>query len=355
MALDAALAEVNDRLKAGRHRVRVERRRNSLFLRATLPDRKDPSRNRQQCLALGAEAALAQLEKAESEALRLSLSLRNRSFKWADWDPEDAPSTEAGLTVHDFIAAAERLHADKYRKDPERGAAAWAKKWRPAIKKLPARGLVNETVLLGVIHSLPAGSASRRDQGNLLSQVAKSLGMETAPLLEACRGYGVDKLQERDIPTDEEIESAFDRLRLPHWQWTFGMCAAFGLRPHECAGVQWLLNDWIKVGDVTKTGARQVTACPSAWIERFNLRNLPRPPQKAQDLSKVFNDALDRDGVSIKPYSLRHAFALRLMDNGVPPELGSRLMGHSLQMHEQTYKRWIEADRITKAMDRFNL
>jgi integrase len=98
-----------------------------------------------------------------------------------------------------------------------------------------------------------------------------------------------------------------------------------------------------------------VTPCPSAWVESFGLRDLPRPTQSAATITKVFNDALDRDGVSIKPYNLRHAFALRLLDKGVSADLGARLMGHSLQVHQSTYQRWIDADRIQKAMQGIQL
>jgi integrase len=72
-------------------------------------------------------------------------------------------------------------------------------------------------------------------------------------------------------------------------------------------------------------------------------------------MAKALNDALDRYGATIRPYNLRHAYAMRLMDNGVPPELGARLMGRSLQVHVDTYKRWLGQDRSTKAMDRFTL
>ncbi len=82
----------------------------------------------------------------------------------------------------------------------------------------------------------------------------------------------------------------------------------------------------MKVADATKTGGRQVRACPSEWIERFGLQELPRPTQPASSLAKVFGDALERAGVPFRAYALRHAYALRLMDRGVPPELGARLM-----------------------------
>lgn len=338
----AELDAANARLKAGKHRCSIQLRGRVYTLVATLPERDGPGK-RQQRIPLRE----ADLYEAERQAIELARQVSLGVFSWEAWETPSAPET---ITVADFRAAAERLHASKYRKDPERGASAWSKKWAPALRKLPLSGGVSEATLLRVIRAMPAGSASRRDQGNLLSQIAKSLGLNTEALLAACRGYGVDKLTERDIPSDEAIEAALGRLALPHWRWTFGMCAAYGLRPHECAALTWLEDDWIEVHDKTKTGSRRVTPCPSAWIKRFELRDLPRPKQNAQTLGKVFNDALDRAQVDIKPYNLRHAYALRLMSKGVAADLAARLMGHSLQVHQTTYQRWIEADRIQKAM-----
>lgn len=349
MSLDAALCDLNARLKAGHHRCAVERRKASLVLRATLVDRSDPSVWRRQRLVLGLPADYASLPAAEAAAVRLGVALRQGSFNWADWTQE----TQSEITAADFRTAAKRLHASKYRGSPERGANAWGKKWAPALRKLPLLGVITPAVLLRVINLMPAGSAGRRDQGNLLAQVARSLGMDSAPLLAACRGYGASQLTERDIPSDSAIEAAWEALRLPHWRWAFGMCAAFGVRPHECVGLEWLPDGWIQVSDATKTGSRRVRACPGEWIDRFGLRELPRPTQPASAMAKVFGDALQRAGVPFRAYALRHAYALRLMDRGVPPELGARLMGHSLQVHEACYKRWLEADRISKAMERF--
>jgi integrase len=341
------LEAANARLKAGKLRCSIQLRGRVFSLVATLPTRDGVGRKQQRIPLPDAD-----LFEAERRAVMLGEQLRTGSFTWEAWEQAQDP---ASITVADFIEAAKALHASKYRKDPERGANAWSKKWAPALRKLPPSGAITEAVLLRTIRKLPAGSASRRDQGNLLSQVAKSLGLETEPLLEACRGYGVDKLTERDIPTDAAIEAAMKSIRLPHWRWTFGMCAAYGLRPHECAGLTWLEDNWIEVHDKTKTGARRVPPCPSAWVERFALRELPRPTQSASTLTKAFNDGLDRDGVAIKPYNLRHAFALRLLDKGVSADLGARLMGHSLQVHQSTYQRWIEGDRIQKAMQGITL
>lgn len=350
--MDAAVREVNARLKAAKHRCTLSLRGSRFSLVATLPERDNPTVRRQQRIALGIDATPGGLEQAERRAIDLGYQLRTSTFSWELWD---APELREAITVEDFRNAAETLHAAKYRISPERGSNAWTKKWAPALRKLPPSGAITEDVLLRVIRRIPEGTAARRDQGNLLAQVARSLGFDPAPLLAVCRGYGAAALTPRDIPTDPEIEAAWTRLKLPHWRWAWGMCAAYGLRPHECVGITWLEDNWIEVNDKTKTGSRRVTPCPSPWVDTFELRILARPPQSAQTLAKVFGDALERAGVSIKPYNLRHAYALRLMSKGVSADLGARLMGHSLQVHQTTYQRWIEADRIQKAMSDIRL
>lgn len=351
MALDTALGELNDRLKAGQHRCCVERRGGSLYLRATLPIREAQGHRRQR-IALGLPATYASLPEAERQAIELSHQLRTASFTWTAWDKQAAPNA---LPVAQFRDLATQLHARQYRDSPERGHQAWIKKWTPALRKLPSSGGITPEVLVRALRRLPEGSAGRLSQGTILAQIAKAAGLDPEPVKAAARGYGVAALNPREIPTDPEIEDAWDRLRLPHWRWTWGMCATFGLRPHEVAGVEWLPDNWIRVADTTKTGGRTVTACPSAWIDRFELQALPRPTGDRYRISQLLGDALRTVGVPIRTYSLRHAFALRLMSRGVPPELGARLMGHSLQMHEATYKRWLSADHLNRSMARFNL
>lgn len=345
MTLATALDGLNARLKAGRHRCAVEQRAASLVLRATLPDRVDPSSKRQQRISLNLAATYDSLPEAERLAFELGRQLRSGTFYWEAWDSSQGA---AMITTTDFHAAAVKLHATKYRQSPERGKAAWSKKWQPALRKLPP-GPISEAVLLRTIRRLPEGSAARLDQGRILAQIAKSLGITHTAILEACRGYGVTSLTPRDIPSDPEIEAVWNLL-LPHWRWTWGMCAAYGLRPHECAGLTWLDDDWIEIADDTKTGSRRVTPCPREWVSTWGLRELPRPTQSRLAITNSLAETLRGKGISIKPYALRHAYALRLLSRGVPADLAARLMGHSLAVHQQTYQRWIEADRIQKAM-----
>ena len=352
MSLTTALLELNARLRVGRHRCCVEQRAASLVLRATLPERDHPERRRQQRIPLGLPADYSSLPEAERQAIELGHQLRTGTFDWAAWDREEAPTPEPV----DFLAAARQLHATRYASSPERGTRAWNKKWGPALRKLPPSGEISLAVVRTTIERMPAGSATRHDQGSILAQVAASVGWDPEPIRQAARGYSAAALQPRSIPKDREIEQALQRLPQPHWRWAWGTLAAYGLRPHELDRLRFTPEHVAVVDDETKTGSRLVFACPSRWIEEFRLQELPRPQrQGANSTSKAMADALHRAGVSLTLYSLRHAYALRLMDHGVPPEIGARLMGHSLQVHEATYKRWLDADRIVATMQRFAL
>lgn len=340
------LEAANARLKSAKARCSIQLRGGTFVLVATLPLR-DTSGRKQQRISLGA----IQLYAAERRAVELAHQLRTDSFSWDSWDAPEAPS----LSVQDFITAAKKLHTSKYRKDPERGDNAWTKKWAPALKKMPPSGPVTEAVLLRIIRTMPEGSAGRRDQGNLLCSVGESLGLELPKARVACRGYGVAQLTPRDIPSDSEIEETWARIKLPHWRWMWGVCAAFGLRPHEAANLEIRPDGLAVISDHTKTGGRICSACPSRWISEYELHNLPRPTQAASSLAKVFGDALERDGITLRPYVLRHAYAIRTMAAGLPVSLSARMMGHSENVHSQTYQRWISKDQIIDALTRFNL
>lgn len=109
------------------------------------------------------------------------------------------------------------------------------------------------------------------------------------------------------------------------------------------------------VADETKTGARRVCPCKSEWVAKFQLRTLPAPTQDPRNVARVASDAYERDGIEIRLYQLRHAYAIRLFEKGVTADLAAKLMGHSVAIHEQTYRRRLQADRIQKAMEGFSL
>lgn len=341
------LEAANARLKASRARCSIQLRGTRYALVATLPLRDAPGR-KQQRISL----RVTSLFEAERLAVQLNHELETHTFTWESWTEPPEPDL---ITVDRFREIAAKVHASKYKRDPERGQKTWTKNWLPALRKLPKAGAVTEKTLLGVVDKLPENGSSRRNQGSILAQIAEELSIPTRELRKASAGYGASALKPRDIPKDEAIETLVLETQIPHWRWVLGMMAAYGLRPHELEEITPSEDmTWI-VADRTKTGTRQVHPCPSAWFELFDLGRIRRPPASNQEMSARVSAHLRDRGYPFNSYNLRHAYAIRLMEKGVPPELGCRLMGHSLQTHERTYKRWLERDRVAKALSRFDL
>lgn len=349
------LEKLNRRLKEDNVRVRIEERGKSLNLRATLPD-PNTGLVRQQRIPLQTNDLIT----ADKEARYLAELVQTPGLDvWALWNTR---TTEAQVvTFGDFRAAARRLFKEKGYKTH----ASWTTKYGPALNKLPPDHLRCTTELLVVVvKSMKPNSAARNDQGNTLSMIARSMGLEHTPIQEASRGYSSSELKERDIPKDELIEHNFKKIKAPHWRWMYGMCATYGLRPHEIAEAHIDKDGNCHIGDNTKTGFHIAWACNERWIETFLLKRICRPKQKPDRIAKAAYDYLcrprnrNRTGEALIPfplYNLRHAYAIRLFHKGVSSDVASRLMGHSEQVHRRDYKRWYDAKDILKIKHNYSL
>lgn len=346
--LESAILQLNGRLKVGGHRCSVEQRGGSLTLRATLPDRHDPTARHRQRVSLRLPANLSSLLEAERKAIELSYQLQTRSFAWDLWEGD--PAAEA-ITVDRFREVAQRLYAKRFTTQ-----SSWEKKWRPALNKLPPSGAITEATVLRVLRKLPEGSAGRRDTASVYAQVCRAVGIPTDNILAAGRGYTAANLQPRDIPSDEQIEAYHQQLALPHWRWMYGMCATYGLRPHEVVEAELDDEGNCIVSDDTKTGHHIAWPVHKRWFDLFDLGTIHRPSQGKETIAKVANDYMhDRGPLPWGLYVLRHAYAIRLITKGIPADLGCQLMGHSLEIHTRTYRRWLQHQKLTQLRKQYDL
>lgn len=339
------LEKLNRRLKEDGIRVRIEDRGKSLNLRASLPDR-ETGKVRQQRLPLTTH----DFPEADRQARLLGELMVSPAGLWEAWDARTSEAVT--ITCADFREAGRKLYDTKYKTE-----SAWSKKWRPALNKLPADSVpCSNALIVAVVESMKEGSAGRRDQGNVLSQIAHSLKMDGTAIQAAARGYTASKVEKRDIPKDELIEEIWEKIKLPHWRWMFGMCATYGLRPHEIVECRLDKEGFCHVGDETKTGFHIAWPVHRRWIKDFNLRKEHRPTQGVATVAKVANDYLHDGGVVPFPlYNLRHAYAIRLFHKGVPSDTGARVMGHGEEVHRETYKRWYDAKEIIGLADQYDL
>lgn len=346
------LAAANERLSALGVAPRLEQRRSGLYLRGTFPARDGSGRRKQTRIPLGLKATPASLPEAEAAALRLGRELLVGAFSWAAWAPQREPASSP--RTREAAEATLRAYLEARYDDPARLANAWSATWGYSLRQLPD-GPLSEGDLLRITEALPAKSRGRKTVGYVLGKLAELWGWDPAPLRAAGRGYGARSLTPRDIPEDGAVEAAWAAIEVPHWRWTFGAIATWGLRPSEVIDIEIDDADNAVVDQDTKTGARLVWPNPSSWVEKFGLREIVRPPSKRLQTADSLRMYLKRIGIDIQPYSLRHAYAVRTLKAGVPTNIGAKLMGHSPAMHTGVYQRWVSAQELASLRGRYAL
>ncbi|NJL48055.1 MAG: site-specific integrase [Leptolyngbyaceae cyanobacterium SM2_5_2] len=364
-SLDIAIAKLNERLKAARLGLRVERRGDRLSLRGTLPPRpgSDRLRPHQQRIPLGLPATKAGLKQIEQEAKVITARLIERTFNWADYLLAAETTEPEAVTLDDRIAQFQAHLLSRPGLDVVALAAVkttWEKAYAPYLKKLLAQTHEHPRQPLGAaivatLETLPPHSRSRQVGCTALKAFANFHQISLPETVDALWGsYGSHKTQRRELPSDQEILTWYNRIPNPTWQTVYGLMATYGLRNHEVffcdraelmAGVA---EARITVLETTKTGLHDVWPFYPEWVEHFQLRQGHLPPINTDlattTLQRVGQQValqFKRYGLPFAPYDLRHAWAVRTIHFGLPDTVAARMMGHSVAIHTRTYHRWI--------------
>ncbi|MFZ4641140.1 MAG: site-specific integrase [Nodosilinea sp.] len=363
--IDSAILQLNQRLKAARLGLAVERRGDRLGLRGTLPPRpgSDRSRPHQQRLPLGLPATQAGLKQIEQEAKVIAGQLIQGNFNWDNYlgEPELIPG--AAIPLGDRITQFHHHLCSQSGTDWAARASlktTWDKAYAPYLNKLQAHTIAHPHQSLGqaiiaTLSTLPAQSRSRQVGSTALKAFAAFHQIDLPQAIDSLgSSYGQSHTQRRDLPTDDDILTWYDRIPNSAWRSVYGLMAAYGLRNHEvffCDRTnlgQRLGEDRITVLETTKTGLHDVWPFYPEWVDRFCLRQIQLPPINTdlrtttlQRIGQQVSVQFKRYGIPFSPYDLRHAWAVRTIHFGLPDTVAARMMGHSVAIHTHTYHRWI--------------
>ncbi|MGD1897043.1 MAG: site-specific integrase [Phormidesmis sp.] len=367
--LDESLSQVNAKLKAARLGLKIERRGQKLNLRGILPPRPDSPKIRSfhQRIPLGITADPAGLEQIIQQTLVIAAHLIAGTFDWHEYlKPAGLKRADTDLAFQ--IDAFESYFFQQRLEDAQRHSQAkpasvrttWEKAYVPYFRKLQTIAAqhtdlsLSETIY-ATVQSTKANSRSRQICCTALEALATFLDTPLPTDLKAFWGsYGNSKTQLRQLPTDEEIISAYDQIPNAQWQFVFGIMATYGLRNHEVFFSDYAMlangdeEGAIEVLESTKTGLHDVWPFHPEWIDTFNLRDI-RLPKINTDLDKTtlqligqqVSKQFKRYKIPFSPYDLRHAWAVRTIGVGLPDTVSARMMGHSVAVHNRTYHRWI--------------
>ncbi len=342
MNFDDRLAETNRLLSMVKIR---QSSKNRLSLRGRFPDKNGaPGVKTRYELSFGLPATVAGLTQMKAIALEVESLLIRDKWDWADWQKTgmDNPQTSG-----EWITAFERSHWERVPKEPAK-LNSFHKDYRLKFSHLPHdRPLSIDLLRLTIIaRSLP-GTRSRQGYSFAYARLAEFAGLPTEEIRELGKGYaGGQSVTPRSLPSDEAIALAREKFS-SDWQWVYEAIALYGLRPHEVfkAERDRLGEDppVLIIPEETKTGYRIAFPLP---IRQWRLSpdgNLPLIKIEGRNnnqLGMAISQKFRQLKPGFKPYDLRHSYARRGFELGLPPDFLAHSMGHSLEVHLRSYRAW---------------
>jgi integrase len=331
--------------------VSIERRGNKLWLRATLPPKPhiDKQQPYQQKVSLDVNTTPAGLQAAFIKAKAMGLELDSGKFSWSNW----IETLEKVQAISEWL---QRFEDDHWQRTKRTDAAltTW-KDYQGIFNKLDRDRTLTLDALLEVVRVTEPDSRTRKKTCTYLYKLGKFAsidGLET--IKELAGNYSAAAVQPRKLPSDKLIAEYRENIKSESWQWLYGMIATYGLRSHEVFRLN--LEDFPVVRVLRgKTGERFIYPLYPEWATRWNLQEIKLP-----NLDIEYSNAKLGTKVSgwfydckapFRAYDLRHCYARRCFEFGLAPDWAAGLMGHSLAVHLQTYRAWIDEATYRKAYE----
>jgi integrase len=358
---------VNDKFATQGSKLRIEKRGEKLNIRGSLPSKEDKNNFKIQRISLGLKADISGLEEAKKKLQLINLQLELNQFDWINWivktnKKELKDNFEFPNRLNQFEEFFFKESKSEYLSSTRK--TTWRSSYKPYLKRVlniyhehDSEDL--EKIFKKTLKSYKEGSRSRKQCATSLSVLAKFLEIKLPEDWKLnSKGYGLNKAGFRDLPTDEAIEKIWAKIPNKSWKFVFGLMATYGLRNHEVffcdlSSLTSFGDKIIRVLPTTKTGEHQVWPFHPEWVEKFELSKLGENPgllpninndlknTTLQKIGKKITDQFKRYSLQIKPYDLRHAWAVRTIFYDLPDTVAARMMGHSVSLHTQTYHHWI--------------
>lgn len=309
-----------------------------LHLRATLPPRPGCQSRPpyQQRIFFRCPANPAGLRRAEREARLVGAQIINREFDWGRYDTwKETPPGSCGDWVRKFEIWYIKVKGGR--------AETWKGDYEKGLKGLSRSVKLSPAALQKAILTTEPNTKSRRRACMAVGALAKFAGVkfDVTPF----RGsYSSAKAGIRNVPSCAAIAEYRNRLTNPAWRWVYGMMAVYGLRNHEVFKLDLSEFPIVHVLEETKTGSREVWPCYPEWADEWGLAAQQLPPIQLDRTNQQIGNSVTRylsPLLPFVPYDLRHAWAVRTVSFGWPDALSAQQMGHSLDVHNRTYQRWI--------------
>ena len=348
---DQLINQANGRLKAGHIGVTIRRRGNRLSLQATLPPKPGSSqaKPRSQPIALGINASVEGVSEAERQAKRLGSAIASGTFDWSDWGAKKAQPTN---TVGEWR---ERFF-EEFPKQRKLKNSSWRSMYLNPILRLDESQELNaENLRTFIIEASKPDSQSRRKLCYAYRNLARFAGLEM-DIDDIIGDYNAKAVDPRNLPSDEEIVQVWASIRDPHWKQAFAIQITYGLRNHGCYRAIVQPDFYIEVVEKGAPEPRIVPPLYPEWVDLFQLFQVPLPKHDASRENEVLgawhSQRLRRGHkIPFPPHAGRHCYARRAYEFGFSADDAARMMGHSVDVHKETYQRWFGDEVYKRSYD----
>jgi len=320
----------------------IEQRGDRLIIRGTFPAKPNSDRDdwHRQRIFLGVNATSVGINFAESEARKISALLDQNIFNWHCYI--DEPENIIKQLTFDQL-----LQKFKEHKLAQGILQATWQDYADAFEILHEDFDIDKAI--AAICKITANTRKRSRFCYSISSFFKFSGI--AIDLKPYKGnYSPATVKRREIPTDALIQDSFINVKGKAWSTAYGILSTYGIRPHELVKLEFEdMPILIVRGTKSLSSDRRVYPIYPEWVEFFDLKNpnLPRTKNTGPQCCRQFQ----RHKIPFTPYDLRHAWAIRSMEFGLPLELAAQQMGHTMAVHSQTYHRWISDRHHKRAFD----
>jgi integrase len=261
-------------------------------------------------------------------------------------EPNNDLFLERTATIADWLEKFEQS------KRPSVCTTTWKTDYFRPFSQLPADAILSPEVFISAIANTQANTRQRRRFCLAFRQLAEFAGVEI-DVRHLMGTYSATKVKARNLVTDEKIMACYNQIQNPAWQWVYGVIATYGLRNHEAFYLDVSRFPIVQVKE-GKTGCRQVWPLQPEWAEQWDLANVNLPPVTGKchaDFGMRVTKFFAQTALSFNAYDLRHAWAVRAIRFGLAAPLAAKQMGHSLQVHTQTYHLAINEREQQEAYD----
>ena len=321
----------------------VNSQKNRLYLLAKLPRKDGKGPNEAQRIPTGLSDTAVNRRVAEKRRARLQRAIDTDTFEWADW----VETNKGGATWKQAIAQLYKKRVILGRT----GENTWEQNYMGRLRQADMNKVVTSREIERFMNRWRVDQCSYKEAFYLIKDMCTLIAV---PFPE----IPLPKYKESalaNVPEDHEIIEWVEKIQAvdPELAWCVGMMATYGLRDHELDDCWFIdLKNRLGVPDETKTGYRTVVPLERDWVDLFELRSERRRVKvsKAPDSTAqwLFYHR-KKVGFPYKPYALRHSYAWRLWHVGgakLDIFTAARLMGHSVEVHERTYRKWIQPHTI---------